>query len=381
VGKSSEEQAPAFTRLETLTAVIVVGVLALALGLVGLAMPTAKAQTKKVPYTQSGTFGYSAEATKTSPYGADGLSSGEPILLDKVGPVTATFRYKLASKAPATVRGTAAMQAKVELSQGLTRQFPVATTTSFEGTEVMVSGRLPLKAIKSYVDSAQAAFQDTGFSSATITLQPTIKVRGTIGSHPLKATYSPKLPFSLNGTTLVVGQSSGDPTAQSATNPLKPSKQGKLGYRTTVPNTVPLLVVHPTVTLARELGFGLAGLCLVLALLLARPLLRSGEANEPSRIRTLYGAHLIEVRELELRDGPVADVASMDSLADLAKKYESMIMHVRRDGDDSYLVWDNGMLYRYRPVRPAAPSDETEHQNGALLTKTSTKKLNGMARN
>ena len=116
MGKKNEGPAPA-SRLETLTAVVVLGVLALALGLVGLAKPIAKAQTKQVPYTQSGTFEYSAQAKTASPYGADGLFAGEPILLDKVGPVTATFRYKLDSKAPATVHGTAALQAVVKLSR------------------------------------------------------------------------------------------------------------------------------------------------------------------------------------------------------------------------------------------------------------------------
>lgn len=37
----------------------------------------------------------------------------------------------------------------------------------------------------------------------------------------------------------------------------------------------------------------------------------------------------------------------MSALAELAKRYESMIMHVSDEAADSYVVWDNGMLYRY----------------------------------
>lgn len=54
-----------------------------------------------------------------------------------------------------------------------------------------------------------------------------------------------------------------------------------------------------------------------------------------------------------MREGPVADVAGMDALAEIAKRYESMILHVSEP--EAYLVWDNGMLYRYRPVTELRP--------------------------
>jgi hypothetical protein len=55
-------------------------------------------------------------------------------------------------------------------------------------------------------------------------------------------------------------------------------------------------------------------------------------------------------------EAAMADVTSMEALATLAKRYESMIMHVVEGGGDSYLVWDNGMLYRYRPLTGAGPA-------------------------
>jgi hypothetical protein len=94
-------------------------------------------------------------------------------------------------------------------------------------------------------------------------------------------------------------------------------------------------------------------LCLLLGLLLARPLMRGGSGDE-ARIRTLYGSQIVDVHGLTLRDGPVADVTSMDSLADLAKRYESMIMRLPGLDGDEYLVWDNGLTYRYRPQQPVS---------------------------
>jgi hypothetical protein len=43
----------------------------------------------------------------------------------------------------------------------------------------------------------------------------------------------------------------------------------------------------------------------------------------------------------------------MEALAELAKRYESMILHLSEP--EAYLVWDNGMLYRYRPVTELRP--------------------------
>ncbi|HET7386937.1 MAG TPA: DUF5305 family protein [Nocardioidaceae bacterium] len=380
----ADATAPAFSRLESLTAVVVVGVLALALGLVALARPTNVQDKKSVGYTQSGKFGYSANAPTGSLYGPNGLTTGAPILTKVVGPVTARFTYKMDTEAAADVHGTAALVAKVTLGQGLSRRFPVAAEKSFTGTKTTVSGRLPVKAIKGYVNKALASLGETGgLNSATVTLQPKIQVRGSLASHQLKAAYSPALTFALSSNTLTVGQgASADPTSQTANDPLKPSKKGKVGYKATVVNTVPLLVVHPSVMLAREIGFGLAALCLLLALLLARPLLRDDPEHEPAKIRTLYGSHIVEVSDLSAHEGPVAQVASIESLADLAKKYESMIMHVHRPEGEAYLVWDNGMTYQYQPAtQPESGADAAaaaEAEAGKVLTRTKTKKLNGV---
>jgi hypothetical protein len=374
---------PAFSRLETLTAVIVVGVLALALGLVALVRPTHTTDKKSVGYTQSGSFTYSAEAPAHSVYGSKGLTSGAPILTDVVGPVMASFGYEFASDAPASVQGIASLNAMVKLSQGLSRQFPVAAKQSFTDNRVRVSGTLPVKAIIGYVHKAQSSLGDTGFGdTATITLKPSVKVTGSLAGNRLNAAYSPTLPFSLNGTTLTVGQGDTAAPDQPANNALKPSKQGKVAFRANITNTVPLLIAHPSVLLARIIGFGLAGLCLLLGLLLARPLLRDDAKNEPAKIRTLYGSHIIEVRDLSAHDGPVAQVASMESLADLAKKYESMIMHVAQPGGDVYLVWDNGMTYQYQPATNAGPRSgaTTRGEDGQVLTRNETVSLNGATR-
>ena len=47
---------------------------------------------------------------------------------------------------------------------------------------------------------------------------------------------------------------------------------------------------------------------------------------------------------------PPIDVTSIQALAQLAERSERLILHHQRDGADTYLVDDEGTLYRYQPV-------------------------------
>ena len=348
--RHDSDSAPPLGRLETITLVAVVGVLALTLGLAAVVMPSAAWKTQKAPYAQSGKFSYSAETPASSLYGIVGLSTGQPILSEVVGPVTAGFVYKFQAKTPTDISGTAGMVAVVKLDQGFTKRFTVAPTVPFTGSTTSISGLLPIDAIIKYVDAASASL-NAGTIAATITLQPQIKASGTVGANKLKTSYAPSLPFALSGDTLTVSNASpaADPSG-AAPDPLKPSKAGNVTYRTQVTNTMPLPIMHPSVPAARGIGLGTAGVCLLLVLWLARPLLQGDRTTgEQERIRALYGSQLVPVTEFTVEGGPIAEVASISALADLAKRYESMIMHLSSRAGDSYLVWDNGMLYRYRP--------------------------------
>lgn len=345
VPANDSDSGPAVSRLETITAIGVVAVLALALGLIALSMSSTRTSQASMEYHQAGTFSYQADAQAGSAYGQQGLRTGEPILSALLDPVTARFDYRLTSDASAGVRGTARMVATVSTAGGLTRDFTVAGPTSFTGVHGTVSGPLPVSDMLAFVRQAEHAVGGADTTQTTVTLSPRVTVRGELGGHRLADHFAPQLAFDVDGTTLRLSAPIGaaDPTAA-----LHPDSTGKVGYRTTAVNTVPIPLLHPSVDVTRTAGLGFGAVCLLLALWLARPLLRAGgPEGEATRIRALYGSHLVEVRSLALRDGPVADVSGMDALGELAKRYESMIMHVT--DPEAYLVWDNGMTYRYRP--------------------------------
>lgn len=357
---------PAFRPLESITILGIIGILGLALGLFALTRPTTTTTQHKLAYMQSGSFNYSATAPASSIYGAKGLSTGEPIISKLVGPVHVGFNYRLSADLPSRVSGTATIEAKVDLGQGLSKVFPIAPEQSFTGNRTSLSGTLPLAAINSYIAAANHDLGGATPSGITVTVQPEIKVSGAVGGHTLAQTgYAPTLPFALTGSTLAIASpdAGNDPSAPVA-SPLKPSASGSIGYDASSPNTVPLLFLHPSVNEARIIGVALAALCLLLCIWLARPLRAGRSPGDRDRIRALYGAHLVPVEAVTAHTGPVADVTSMEALADLAKRYEAVIMHVAADNADTYAVWDNGILYRYTSLigdvampRPREPGD------------------------
>jgi hypothetical protein len=364
-------RAPLVGRLEAVTTVAVLGAVGLILGLTALLLPTTKSATGHVGYKQSGAFGYSGKAPAGSLYGTAGLVTGQPIQTGVVSAVNVHFGYQLTSaKGVDSLHGTMTLLAKVTAAQGISRSFPVTKLQHFQGAKASISGVLPVTAILRYVNASTKALNGGVLTtSATVTLTPKVRVSGTVGGRPLRTTYSPNLPFALNGSTLAVGgQTNGlssDATGASA-HPLTPSSAASATYPSTAHQSINLGLIHPSVTQTREIGFGLAILCLLLGLALARPLLRQdGEASERDRIRAMYGSLIVPINRLDAPPTPVADVASIGALAELAKRYESMIMHCRRDDGDDYTVWDNGLIYRYRVGAPAETIDLTQ---GAVST-------------
>ncbi|HEY2879735.1 hypothetical protein [Nocardioides sp.] len=344
---------PAVSRVETITALAVVAIVALALVAIAWSMPTSRSDEKSVPYRQSGTFGYHAAADSAGTvYGDEGVRTGDPILVPLVGPVTATFDYRLDAAGAKRVHGTSQMVATVQTAGGLSRDFPVATSARFSGSRTTITGQLPLRAILAFVGQAQHDAGATDTSPSTLTLTPQVTVHGTAHGQRFGDHFGPQLTFDVDGSNLRVAPPDGATDVQSE---LAPTATGKATYRVVVTNRMPVLPLP--VSVVRTAGLGVAVLCALMALWLAKPLLRtSGPRGEVTRIRALYGSRIVEVGTLSLRDGPIADVAGMDALAEIAKRYESMILHV--SAPEAYLVWDNGMLYRYRPVTTLHPVSE-----------------------
>lgn len=357
---SATDDAPVVTRLQAITVAVVVGIVALVLGLVALTMPTQVEDARTAPYRQQGEFTYSASAPSDSVYGADGLTTGQSILLDVVGPVTADFTYRLTSDAPGGVRGTASLALSVTLAQGIVRDLPVGRPQDFEGREVTVSGTLPVGEVQRLLDEVQSDDADPVVTagSTSVELKVDVEIDGELAGQPLQQSFEPALPFTLQGQVLTPAQADG--LGEDQTDPFEPSTSDQVEYDARVDNTVPLLVAEPSVGASRLWALVLAALCLAGGAWLSRDLWRGGPGAERSRVMTLYGSRIVEIESISLDEEPVADVASIDVLADLAKKYDSQMMHLESDGVHHYLVWDQGLVYRYRASERADVVDSED---------------------
>jgi hypothetical protein len=80
--------------------------------------------------------------------------------------------------------------------------------------------------------------------------------------------------------------------------------------------------------------------------------------TDPSmQIHHRYGHLIVPIAAIVPTPGqPVIDVMTIDALAQIAERCERVILHHHRIGAESYLVDDEGTLYRYQP-RPSYVPD------------------------
>lgn len=70
--------------------------------------------------------------------------------------------------------------------------------------------------------------------------------------------------------------------------------------------------------------------------------------DETAKTRKKNSSIIVAATDVHLRGAPVADVESLDALVEIAKKYETMILELPVHEHTEYLLWDDGMVFRFR---------------------------------
>ena len=109
-------------------------------------------------------------------------------------------------------------------------------------------------------------------------------------------------------------------------------------------------------------GFLLFG---ALSALLATLLKRNQAFDEATRIRARYGHLLVPVLIGEDLGWPPVDVTNFKALVRLAEAAGQVILHHQADAVDTYLVNDNGTVYRYQISLPVVSWGEWTETNVA----------------
>jgi signal peptidase I len=352
---------------EPVLAILAAGIVVLLpfvmLAVLAFTRPSDELHAAQVPYKQSGSFSYSANAAPGPAYPGNRAVTGDPLFTRVLNDVDLSFDYRFSSHAKSSLAGTASLAATLTSTSGWSKTLPLGSSTHFKGDHAVVTGTLDLASLLALMNSVETATRVSG--SYTLTIAPKVSASGRLEGRALNASFAPEVQFSLTELEAkpILGATA---TAATTTTPGKstpsvftPSTSGSVSSKRSVPLFVSIKVARLSVATARSIALiGIAAIvCALLAVLaLARPKLRGGD--ESSGIRARYGHLIVPVAHVwQLPGVPVIDVSDMDALARIAEHYERSILHESSPEGESFWVTDESGQFRYA-LGASAPASQ-----------------------
>jgi signal peptidase I len=323
----------------------------LLVGLLAWTRPATRTGTEKVAYTQKVHFSYRADAPGGAVYPDGVVRTGDPIFLKLVDDVDVKVAYRLDAPARARLSGTQEVRVRLTSPSGWTRTLRLAPETTFSGTAATATVTLDLARIRDLIDRVEALTGTASGAPFTVAILPVVRVKGTVGGAALTTRYAPALSFQLDPLQMRVGTGAAAPgaTGADADAGFAPSRAGSVAAPSRAPNHLRALGRSIAVDPARWLALvGLLAAAALAVLTLAHQ--RRRPTDPYTLIRARYG-HLIVPIASYVHDPsqPVVDVTSIDALAQIAIRGERVILHHDRLDSETYLVDDDGTLFRYQP--------------------------------
>jgi signal peptidase I len=339
-----------------LTASAVAAVAFLVVAMVAFTRPASKGVPTSTPYTQQVTFGYNAHVRPGLVYPSGSVTTGDPIFLSLVRDVGVSIDYRLSADAPTAFTGTEDVMLELTGPSGWTHNLVLVPTTHFTGTHTGTEVTLDVPRLQSLLDKVSGMIGGgTGAGSYTISVVPQVHVKGTVAGHPVSTTFGPTLGFSLSPTQLVPSEVSASASSAAGAAPTTSTKVGYIQSASgavpsapgSAPTNITVLGVSPTISLLRWLA--LIGLLLSAPLAVYAFLRKRGEAFEESvKIQTQYGHLLVPIVAGDDLGWPPVDVSNIKALVRLAESGQRLILHNRSGHVDTYMVNDEGTVYRYQ---------------------------------
>jgi hypothetical protein len=186
-------------------------------------------------------------------------------------------------------------------------------------------------------------------------------VTGTLAGQSLTSDFEPVLSLQLDPLQLHPGSGSTVPGHQQGG--LNQSKPGTVVASASARNALSVRGHELRVGTARWIA--LAGFLLAATATLLTGLRQLRQPTDPTaHIQARYRHLIVPIAGTAYNpDRPPIDVTSIEALVQLAERSERLVLHHQRDGADTYLVDDEGTLYRYQPrptggLEPPAPAVE-----------------------
>jgi len=342
----------AITAQHALAACGVAAAASLLLGLLAFTRPTTNAATVKSAYTERVSFAYRATAAAGPVYPGGVVRTGDPVFLRLVDRVRVTAGYRFTATAPHRVGGTMEVLVRISSPTGWTRSLPLAAPARFAGDRARRRVTLDLPRLRSLIERVETLTGTSAGGDYTLAVVPRVRLTGTLAGQPLSSEYAPSLSFQLSALQLRPGGAPATSSSDDQQDGLTPSRRGTVATTATAANTLGIGGLALPVTTARWIA--LAGLLLAAATaLLARVRQRRRPSDPVTRIQARYGHLIVPIAGMTHSPtrAPI-DVTSIAALAALAERSERLILHHHHADGDTYLVDDEGTLYRYQ-TRPA----------------------------
>jgi signal peptidase I len=349
-----------------LTGLAAVAIVCLGVGVVAWTRPTTSPVTKKIAYTQKVRFSYRADAPAGAVYPRGSVTTGDPIFLRLVHQVRVKIAYRLASAAPSKLSGTQEVRVRLTSPTGWTRTTRLQPPTPFNGDSSSAWVVLDLDRLQALIHRVETLIGAPSGAPFAVEVVPRLRVKGTLAGEPLATSYEPTLSFQLDALQLrssaraavaaPATAAAGGAGGGARDDAFAPSRAASVATIAGVPDQLRLRGHELAVGTARWLA--LLGLLLAAAAAVVTIGRERRRPTDPSmQIHARYGHLIVPIASIVHDPAqPVIDVTSIDALAQIAERSERVILHHHRIGAESYLVDDDGTLFRYQP-RPYLVQD------------------------
>ena len=336
------------------------------LGFIAFSRPTSRIAEDSINYNHLGIFSYSASAPP-GVYDSDSIKSGDPIFTKLTCTVDVNFQYSLIAQQPENIAGTHQLTAIIyEPVSGWQRTVPLEEKTTFSGNAFSTKAKLNFCEIESLTRSLETG-TDFHPGAYALSILPNIEMNGAISGRELQTTFNPSLTFRYDRVHFYLE------TDEEQGDSINSTQTGVLNKAHEVANTMLLFGMEmaiPALRLISLLGLavGLGGM-----LTLGLRFQNLSKSNQERFIRMRYDSLVIDIQDATaISASNMIDVTSIDHLAKLAERFNTMILHEINENRHIYFVRGEGITYRFAmnaAITESAVSDasrEAQSQKGEL---------------
>jgi signal peptidase I len=295
----------------------------------------------KIQYQQESQFSYSATGTPVI-YDTGVVRSGEPVFPRLTCSLNIAFTYTVPGNQLQGISGNYQLIARVlDEQSGWQRTIPMNEWTAFNGNSFSTMSSLDLCQIVSLVNTLK---QETGLRASNFRLEiiPQVIMTANSMGNQITDSFEPKLVFEFDEVHFSLS------TPKGQDDPLRLSKQSSANNSNVEANTLSVLGWRPTIQTVRMIALLGLGLSFIGLMMIGFRTFAMAKQSQDALIRLRYGALLVNVYERDFEPGSrLIDVTTIDELAKLAERHNTVMLHMTINFLHYYVVQCNGATYRY----------------------------------